>query len=131
MSEILKITKKWYSDIADLRQKYQRVIFMRDNAGDTKSQDIIDFTESIWVMYGFSTPCKQWQNGLIKSALNSVMRLACTVVAESGFRGRFWFKAAATGVDTVISDSECRRDRPGFGCDAVYKKLRRILYYRV
>ncbi len=30
-----------------------------------------------------------------------------------------------------IGPSECGRDRPGFGCDAVYKKLRRIQYYRV
>jgi hypothetical protein len=30
-----------------------------------------------------------------------------------------------------ISPSECGRDRPGFGCPAVYSKLRGIQYYRV
>jgi hypothetical protein len=30
-----------------------------------------------------------------------------------------------------INGSGCRRDRPGFGCDAVYQTLRRIQYYRV
>ncbi len=39
------------------------------------------------------------QNGLAESAINSIMRLACTVMAESGLGGRFWFKAAAAGVD--------------------------------
>ncbi len=33
------------------------------------------------------------------SAINSGMRLASTVMAESRLRGRFWFKAAAAGVD--------------------------------
>ncbi len=30
-----------------------------------------------------------------------------------------------------IDPSECGRDRSGFGGDTVYKKLRRIQYYRV
>jgi hypothetical protein len=36
-------------DIADLRQKYQLVVFimMRNNAGENKSQGIIDFIESM------------------------------------------------------------------------------------
>ncbi len=41
--EMLKVTKKWYADIADLLQKYQLVVFMRDNAGENKSQGIINF----------------------------------------------------------------------------------------
>jgi hypothetical protein len=31
----------------------------------------------------------------------------------------------------VINGSKCGRDRPGFGCDAVYQKLRLIQYYKV
>ena len=46
-NDMLKATKKWYSDIADLRQKYTMVVFMRDNAGKNKSLEIIDFIESI------------------------------------------------------------------------------------
>ena len=45
-SDMLKVVKKWYSDIADLRQKHKLVIFMRDNAGENKSHDIIEFFES-------------------------------------------------------------------------------------
>ena len=30
-----------------------------------------------------------------------------------------------------IGGSQCGRDRPGFGCPAVYSKLRGIQYYRV
>jgi hypothetical protein len=32
--EMLKVTKKRHADIADLRQKYQLVVFMRDDAGE-------------------------------------------------------------------------------------------------
>ena len=35
-SEILKIVKKWYSDIAILRQKHKLLVVMRDNAGENK-----------------------------------------------------------------------------------------------
>ena len=54
--EMLKVTKKWYADIADLRQKYQLVVFMPDNAGENKSQGIIDFIKSIGATNRFSTP---------------------------------------------------------------------------
>ena len=85
--DMLKITKKWYSNIADLRQKYSLVVFMRDNAGENKSQEIIDFIESIGATNCFSTSYEQWQNGLAESAINSIMRLARTVMAESGLGG--------------------------------------------
>jgi hypothetical protein len=32
--EMLKVTRKWYSVIADLRQKHLLVVIMRDNAGE-------------------------------------------------------------------------------------------------
>jgi hypothetical protein len=43
--EMLKVMKEWYSDIADLRQKHQLVVIVRDNAGENKSHEIIDFIE--------------------------------------------------------------------------------------
>ncbi len=46
---MLKVVKKWFSDIADLRQKHKLVIVMRDNPGENKSQEIIDFFESVGV----------------------------------------------------------------------------------
>ena len=54
----------WYSDIADLRQKHKLVVVMCDNAGENKSQEIIEFFESMGVKNPFSTANEQWQNGL-------------------------------------------------------------------
>ncbi len=45
----------------------------------------------------FSTSHEQWQNGLAEAAINSIMRLARTVMAESGLGVRFWFKAVCAG----------------------------------
>ena len=53
-SEMLNVVKKWYSDIADLRLKHKLVVVMRDNAGENKSQAIIDFFESVGVKNYFS-----------------------------------------------------------------------------
>jgi hypothetical protein len=65
---MLKVTKKWSADIADVCQKYQLVMFMRDYAGENKSQGIINFIESIGATNKFSTLYQQWQNGLAESA---------------------------------------------------------------
>jgi metallophosphoesterase superfamily enzyme len=54
-SDMLKVVKKWYSDIADLRQKHKLVVVMRDNAGENKSHEIIEYFESIGVKNYFST----------------------------------------------------------------------------
>ena len=35
-SDMLKIVKKWYSDIAILRQKHKLLVVMRDAAGENK-----------------------------------------------------------------------------------------------
>jgi hypothetical protein len=48
-SDMLKVVKKWFSDIADLRQKHKLVIVMQDNAGENKSEEIIDSFESVGV----------------------------------------------------------------------------------
>ena len=96
-SDMLKVVKKWYSDIADIRLKHKLVVVMRDNAGENKSQDIIDFFESVGAKKYFSTGYEQWQNGLPESAINSIMLIARTVMVESGLGGRFWFKAALAG----------------------------------
>ncbi len=58
-SDMLKVAKKWFSDIADLRQKHKLVIVMLDNAGKNKSQEIIDFFESVEVKNYFSTAHEQ------------------------------------------------------------------------
>jgi hypothetical protein len=96
-SDMLKVVKKWYSDIADLRQKHKLLVVMRDNAGENKSQEVVDFFESMGVKNYYSTSHEQWQNGLPGSAINSVMMLSRTIMVESGLDGRFWFKSACVG----------------------------------
>ena len=66
-----RIVKKWYSDIADLRQKHKLVVVMCDNAGEYKSQEIIEFFESVGVKNYFSTAHEKQQNGLAGTAINS------------------------------------------------------------
>ncbi len=96
-SDMLKVVKKWYSDIADLRQKHKLLVVMTDNAGENKSQEVVDFFESMGVKNYYSTSHEQWQNGLPESAINSVMMLSRTIMLESGLGGRFRFKSACVG----------------------------------
>jgi hypothetical protein len=72
---------------------------MRDNAGENKSKEIKDFFYSEGVRNHFSISHEQWQNGLAEAAISSIMRLARTVMAESGLGGRFFFKAACAWKD--------------------------------
>jgi hypothetical protein len=37
----------------------------------------------------FSSPYEQWQNRLAETAINSIVKLARTAIAESGLGGRF------------------------------------------
>jgi hypothetical protein len=41
--EMLQVVKLWYCNIADLRQKHTLVVAMRDNAGENKSKEIMEF----------------------------------------------------------------------------------------
>jgi hypothetical protein len=99
--DMLKVIKKWYrySDIADIREKHDLVVVMRDNARENKSQEKMEFIQSTGARNHFSTSYEQWQNGLAEAAINSIMRSARTVMAGSGLGGRFWFKAALAGKD--------------------------------
>jgi hypothetical protein len=49
----------------------------------------MEFLDSVGVRNHFSASHEQWQNGLAEAAINSIMRLASTVMAESGLGGRF------------------------------------------
>jgi hypothetical protein len=98
-SDMSRIVKRWYSDIADLGQKHQLVVVMRDNAGENKSQEIIELFESVGVKNYFSTAHEQWHNGLAEAAINSIMMISRTVMVESGLGGRFWFKSALAAID--------------------------------
>ncbi len=86
---MLQVVKRWYGDIADLRQKYTLVVVMRDHAGENKSKEIIGFFYSVGVKNHFRTTHEQWHNGLAEAGMNLIMRLARTVMAESELKGRF------------------------------------------
>ncbi len=52
---MLKIVKKWYSDIAILRQKHKLLVVMRDNAGASeKKSQVVDFFKSMGVKNYYS-----------------------------------------------------------------------------
>jgi hypothetical protein len=58
---------------------------MRDNAGEDKSKEIVDFLESHRIDNRYSTPCEQWQNCQAEQSINfSLMTLARSVMVESG-----------------------------------------------
>ncbi len=72
---------------------------MRDNAGENKSQEIVDIFESTGIKNYYSTAHEQWQNGLPEAAINSIMMISRTIMVESGLSGRFWFKSVMAGYD--------------------------------
>ena len=57
--DILKAIKRWYSDIAELREMHKLLVVMRDNAGENRSREIIEFFESKGIRSYFSTPYEQ------------------------------------------------------------------------
>ncbi len=126
--DMLKVIKKWYSDIADIRQKHDLVVVMRDNAGENKSHEIMEFIQSTGARNHFSSSYEQWQNGLAEGATNSIMRLARTVMAESGLGGRFWFKAALVGKDTRNVTYKQRLWQTPYSC--IYCELKDVSRFR-
>jgi hypothetical protein len=44
--EAFNVVKRWYANIADLRAKHELVVLMRDNAGEYKSEEIMQFLDS-------------------------------------------------------------------------------------
>jgi hypothetical protein len=58
---------------------------MRDNAGENKSQEIVDFFESMGIKIYYSTAHEQWQNGLPESAINSIILISRTILVESNW----------------------------------------------
>ncbi len=82
--EALNVVKKWYANISDLRAKHKLVVLMLDNAGEYKSEEIMQFHDSKGVRSHFSTPKELWQNSLAEATSNSILMSARTVMAESG-----------------------------------------------
>ena len=44
--DAIKVLRKWYSDIADLRTKHKLVVLLQDNVSEYKSEEMIQFLES-------------------------------------------------------------------------------------
>jgi hypothetical protein len=66
---------------------------MRDHEGENKSKEIMKYFDSVALPVGvrnhFSSSHEQWQSGLTEAAINLIMRIGCTVMADSGVGGRF------------------------------------------
>ena len=91
--------RKWICDIADLRARHVLQILIRDNAGELKSQDLLDYIESLGVKDYFSVAYEQYQNGPAESSINSCMLLTRTQLAESGLGGKYWFRSLVSAKD--------------------------------
>ncbi len=61
--ETIKVVKQWYSYITDLCARHKLMVVMRDKAGESKSQEIQEFFESVGVRNHFSMPKEQCQMG--------------------------------------------------------------------
>jgi hypothetical protein len=94
--DLLKAVKKWYSEIAELRELHNACVVIRGNAGENKSREVIEFFESKRIKSYFSTPYEQWPNGQGESLIMSLMTLAQSVMVKSG---QFWFSAAMAAKD--------------------------------
>ena len=101
--QLLSALKKWYGDIAPLREYNRLVTFMRDNAGENLSFEVEEFIQSIGVQSRYSAPYEQWQDGQPESAIRTLTRLARSMKTESGVGVRFWFHmlAAAANASNV------------------------------
>ncbi len=97
--EVLMAVKKWYSNMAKLRDMNKIYVVTRDNSGENISKEIREFLESKRIQNYSSTPYKQWQNGQPESSINSLMKLGQSVMVESGLGGQFWFSAMMAAKD--------------------------------
>ncbi len=95
--ELIDADRQRYVQIADLREKYQLLVVMRDFAGENMSKEIQEFFTDKGVKSYFSTSYEPWQDGLGEAGIESVLLLARTEMAESGLAGRYWFSAVNHG----------------------------------
>ncbi len=52
--QLLSVLKKWYGDIAPLREYNRLITFMRENAGENRSFEVEEFIQSIGVQSRYS-----------------------------------------------------------------------------
>jgi hypothetical protein len=92
--EMIDVVEQWYAEKADLRNKYELLVVMRDNAGVNVSHKIKAFFTSKGFKSYFSTPVEQWQDGLSEASIKSVLLLSKAEMSKSGLAERFWFSAS-------------------------------------
>ena len=99
--EDLMAVKKWYSDIAELRDMHKIDVVTAEKSGENSSKEIREFLESKGIQNYFSTPYEQWQNGQAESSINfnSLIKLGRSVMVESGLGGQFWFSCMMPAKD--------------------------------
>jgi hypothetical protein len=70
---ILKVIKKWYSDITELRQLHELVVVMRDNAGENSLTNILCRVPSgaTWVAYDKSLPRGSYETAPMTNQVTS------------------------------------------------------------
>jgi hypothetical protein len=94
----------------------------------TNRLKIMVFIQSTGKQNHFSLAYEQWQNGLAEEAINSIMRFACTVMAESGLGGRFWFKVALTGKNACNFTYKQQLGQTPYSC--IYGELKDVSRFR-
>ena len=120
--------RKWVSDIVEIRIRHPLQIVIRDNAGELKSKDLIEFIEGLGSKNYYSVSYEQWQNGLAESSINSLMLLSRTQMAESGLTGKFWFRALITSVDARNATYHARIKTSLY--KAIYDKTQNLSKFR-
>jgi len=105
-----KALKKWYCDIAPLREHCRLVTFMRDNTGENRSYEAEEFIQSIGVQSRYSAPYEQWQDGQPESAIRTLTRLARSMKTESGVSVRFWFHMLVAAANASNATNKQRLD---------------------
>jgi hypothetical protein len=72
--KVLPASKRWFAEIADISQRFPLLSVVWDNSGKITSKEINDFFTENEVKNYFSTPCEQWQNGIVITVYNGAVR---------------------------------------------------------
>ena len=59
--EVLQVSKRWFAEIAYIRQRFPLLSVVRDKARENTSKLLFDFYTENGVKNYFSTPYEQWQ----------------------------------------------------------------------
>jgi hypothetical protein len=107
-SELFKIIKRFYADTAIIRQQYPLCCIRRDNSGENKSQDLLDWLTEKGIRSEYSTAYEPWQDGRAEVHIRVLSNIARTNLIASGLGNRFWARAIAYATD--ISNKQYRTD---------------------